>query len=70
MSYGQLLSDKQSRVIMDIPEDGIVINAPSEMGIMGEDVYEDADRFLAKLNLNKEIVVPNYVKESKEEEVR
>ncbi len=70
MSYGQLLSDKQSRVIMNIPEDAIVINSPAEMGIMGDNVYEDADRFLAKLNLSKEIVVPNYVKESKEEEIR
>ena len=70
MSYGQLLSDKQSRIIMDIPENAIVINSPAEMGIMGDNIYEDADRFLAKLNLNKEIVVPNYVKESKEEEVR
>ncbi|MBE5953863.1 MAG: hypothetical protein E7257_06850 [Lachnospiraceae bacterium] len=70
MSYGQLLSDKHSRIIMDIPEDAIVIGSPAEMGILGADIYEDADRFLEKLNLNKEIVVPSYVKESKEEETR
>ena len=68
MSYGQLLSDKHSRVIMDIPSDAIVIGSPAEMDIRGEDIYEDADRFLEKLNLNKEIVVPSYVKESKEED--
>ncbi len=68
MSYGQLLSDKHSRIIMDIPENAIVINSPSEMGIEGKDIYQDADRFLEKLNLSKEIVVPNYVKESKEED--
>jgi hypothetical protein len=70
MSYGQLLSDKHSRIIMDIPEDAIVINSPAEMGILGENIYEDADRFLEKLKLNKEIVVPSYVKESKEEETK
>ncbi len=68
MSYGQLLTDKQSRIIMDIPEDAIVIGAPGYMGIMGDNIYEDADRFFEKLNLDKEIVVPNYVKESKEED--
>ena len=66
----QLLSDKHSRIIMDIREDGIVISAPKEMGIMGENIYEDADRFLDKLKLSKEIVVPNYVKESKEEDTK
>lgn len=70
MSYGQLLSDKQTRIIMDIPEDAIVINAPDIMGIYGDDIYQDADRFLEKLNLSREITVPNYVKESKEEDKR
>lgn len=68
MSYGQLLNPSQSRIIMGIPEDAIVITSPDAMGIEGNDIYEDADRFLAKLNLSKEIVVPNYVKESKEED--
>ncbi len=69
MSYGQLLSDTHTRLIMDIPADGLVINSPSDMGIKGEDIYEDADRFLEKLNLSKEITVPSYVKEAKEGEI-
>ncbi len=68
MGYGSLLSDKETRLIMNIPRDGIMINSPDIMGIKGQDIYEDADNFLAKLNLDKSIVVPDYVKESKEEE--
>ncbi len=69
MGYGKLLPDNQSRIIMDIPEDAIMISSPDEMGIEGNDIYEDADRFLEKLNLDKKIIVPNYVRESKEEEI-
>jgi len=67
LSYGQIMTDKQTRAVMDIPEDEIVINSPSEMGIIGNDIYEDADNFLQKINLSKEIVVPGYVDISKEE---
>ena len=68
MSYGQVLSSQQTRIIMDIPEDDILINAPDEMGIKGENIYEDADAFIAKINLGKEIEVPKYVELVKEEE--
>ena len=67
MSYGQVLNETQTRIIMDIPDDAILINAPDEMGIKGEDIYEDADAFLGKINLSKEISVPDYVKEAIEE---
>lgn len=67
MSYGQVLSERQTRIIMDIPDDSILINSPDEMGIKGEDIYADADAFLAKINLSKEISVPDYVRESEEE---
>lgn len=66
MSYGLLLNEDQTRTIMNIPEDAIIIKAPDEMGIRGIDIYEDADNFWKKLHLSDEIVVPNYVKESKE----
>lgn len=69
LSYGQLLSDSQTRNIMNIPKDAIVINSPDEMGIRGDNIYEDADTFWKMLNLSEEIVVPNYVKESKEERI-
>lgn len=69
MSYGQLLSDERTRKIMNIPDNAIVINSPDEMGIQGNDIYQDADAFWSKLNLSKEIVVPNYVKESGEEKI-
>ena len=68
MSYGQVLSDGQTRIIMDIPEDAILIDAPDKMGIKGEDIYEDADAFLEKINLDKEIAVPHYTKMDEEEE--
>ncbi|MBO5424303.1 MAG: hypothetical protein J6A25_02190, partial [Lachnospiraceae bacterium] len=68
MSYGQVLSEKQTRIIMDIPEDDILINAPDEMGIKGENIYEDADAFLEKINLSKEIAIPKYMELVKEEE--
>lgn len=69
MSYGLLCNDQQTRVVMGIPQDAIVIKAPDEMGIRGIDIYEDADNFWKRLNLSKEIVVPNYVKDSKEKEI-
>lgn len=69
MSYGMLLDNERTRTIMGIPDNAIVINAPDEMGIRGIDIYEDADAFWTKLNLSKEIVVPDYVKESKEKEI-
>ncbi|MBR3599030.1 MAG: hypothetical protein IKL53_04045 [Lachnospiraceae bacterium] len=68
MSYGQLMSDRHTRLVLGIPEDAIVINSPDQMGIEGNDIYEDADRFFANLNLGREIVVPDYVRESKEED--
>lgn len=68
MSYGQVLSESQTRLIMDIPEDAILIDAPDKMGIKGEDIYEDADAFLEKINLDKEIAVPHYAKMNEEEE--
>ena len=61
MSYGQVMNEKQTRVIMGIPEDAILINSPGEMGITGENVYADADAFFCKINLDKEIVVPEYL---------
>ena len=69
LSYGQLLGEKQTKAVMGIPKDAIVINSPAEMGIVGENIYEDADAFLKKINLSKEITVPKYVEEIKEEEI-
>ncbi|MBE5944922.1 MAG: hypothetical protein E7258_08425 [Lachnospiraceae bacterium] len=67
MSYGQVLNESQTRIIMDIPEDAIFINSPKDMDILGENIYEDADRFLDKINLTKEIEVPRYAESNKEE---
>lgn len=68
MSYGLLLNDQLTHTIMDIPQNAIIIKAPDEMGIRGIDIYEDADNFWKKLHLSDEIVVPDYVKDSKEKE--
>lgn len=67
MSYGQVLNESQTRIIMDIPEDAIFINSPKDMDILGENIYQDADRFLDKINLTKEIEVPRYAESNKEE---
>lgn len=62
-SYGQVLNEVKTRLVMNIPEDAILINFPEEMGIEGRDIYKDADAFLAALGLEQHISIPRYSEE-------
>ena len=62
-SYGQVLNEVKTRLIMNIPEDAILINFPEEMGIEGNNIYKDADAFLDCLGLEKHIAIPRYSEE-------
>lgn len=62
MSYGRVMTEQQIRAVLDIPDDKIMILAPREMGIIGNNIYEDADAFLSRINLKDEIRFPSYRK--------
>lgn len=59
-SYGQVLNEIKTRLVMNIPDDAILINFPEEMGIEGRDIYKDADSFLESLGLEGHIALPRY----------
>ena len=63
LSYGVVLSEDYTRMIMDIHDGDIYIGSPSEMNISGEDIYRDADAFLEKIGIADKIVVPVYTDE-------
>lgn len=60
LSYGEVLSEKMIKKYLDIQESDLYIGSPSDMDIVGEDIYRDADAFLKKLNLGDRISVPQY----------
>lgn len=63
LSYGVVVDEKITKIIMDIDENDIYIGSPSEMNIKGFNIYEDADAFLKKINIGDKIVIPNYTDE-------
>ena len=63
LSYGVVLSEDYTRMIMDIQDGDIYIGSPSEMNISGDDIYRDADAFLEKIGIADKIVVPVYTDE-------
>lgn len=60
LSYGRLLSEELNRKLLNIDDNKILILSPVEMGIKGKNIYEDADEFLSRIKLNKEINFPKY----------
>jgi len=60
LSYGMVMNERQIRSLLEIPDDKIVIRAPKEMGILGTNIYEDADDFLSRIKLKEEIKFPSY----------
>lgn len=62
LSYGVVLSEEYTRMIMDFHDKDIYIGSPSEMNIKGENIYEDADTFLEKIGIGDKIVLPVYSK--------
>ena len=63
LSYGVVMDEKMTRMIMDFNDSDIYIGSPSEMNIRGENIYEDADAFLKCINLSDKIVIPVYTDE-------
>ena len=60
LGYGGVLSEDLVRKCMNIDEGKILIRSPKEIGIKGENIYEDADIFFDDLNLSDVISVPRY----------
>lgn len=52
--YGKSLKADQIREIFEIPKSDIIIGAPSELGINGNDIYEDTINTIKSLNLEEE----------------
>lgn len=63
LGYGSVLPEKTARRFMNIRENDLYIGTPTEMGISGKNIYEDADAFMEKLGLQDKIVLPSYKKE-------
>ncbi len=64
LSYGVVLNEKVTRMLMDINDDDIYIGSPSEMNISGRNIYADADAFLEKIGISDKIVLPVYTDEA------
>ncbi len=60
MGYGMVLPEQLVRKCMDIGEDKILIRSPREIGLIGENIYKDADIFFEDLKLSDRIKVPKY----------
>lgn len=63
LGYGSVLGKESAKRHMNIGPHDLYIGTPTEMGIRGENIYEDADAFMEKLNIQDKIVLPNYKKE-------
>ena len=63
LSYGVVLSEQITRNVMDFQDGDIYIGSPSEMNIMGGNIYADADAFLKKIDIGDKIVIPVYTDE-------
>lgn len=62
ISYGAVLDEARTRKYVGAGKNQIMILSPQAMGIKGMDIYDDADAFISKLNLDKEITFPKYKK--------
>ena len=60
LSYGKVMNEKNTKMIMGIKEGDIYIGSPTEMHIKGDDIYEDADAFLEKIGIRDKIIIPSY----------
>ena len=56
-NYGKPLSEEEFRSIFEIPANDIVISAPGQMGVFGEDIYKDSDRFFKNMELEKYVEI-------------
>lgn len=60
LSYGKVVDEAITKKLLNIGPNDIYIGTPKEMGIVGSNMFEDANVFLSKLGLDKEIKVPKY----------
>lgn len=63
LGYGSIANTEFIMQNINLKPLDIYIGTPKQMDIKGQDIYEDADNFLKKLNLGKNIVVPKYKQE-------
>lgn len=62
MSYGSALPVTQARNIIYFGDDDIVFGSPKELGIRGEDIFDDFSATINNLNLNDEISLKKRLK--------
>lgn len=62
ISYGAVLDEQRTREYLNVGKNQILIMSPQAMGIKGQNIYDDADAFISKLDLGKEIAFPKYGK--------
>ncbi len=60
IGYGVGLPPDMLKSLMGIGENKILIRSPDEMGIKGNDIFEDVDTFFKKLGLSDNIQIPQY----------
>lgn len=60
MSYGIVAPEKFTKSIINVGPNDIYIGTPKEMGIVGLDLYADANAFLSAAHLSDNIRVPHY----------
>lgn len=63
LSYGLVVNEQITRMLMSFQDNDIYIGSPSEMNIRGINIYEDADAFLDKIGIRDKIVLPVYTDE-------
>ena len=70
IGYGSVLPEDLVRKCMKIGAGRILIQSPIEMGLVGDSIYQDADRFFSHLDLKDEVRVPKYMdyKRSRDEQ--
>lgn len=56
-NYGEPLTEEQFRSIFGISDSDIVISSPMHMGVEGDDIKLDSDRFFKKIELKKYIEI-------------
>ncbi len=58
--YGRICDEQLTRRLCQIGDRDLYIGTPQELGIIGDNLFQDADNFMAKLNLSEYMKVPNY----------
>lgn len=56
-TYGSNIDSTEMRLLLNLSDDDIVVTYPENMGIDGDDLFCDAERFMEKVNLKKYVKV-------------